>query len=302
MTKGYVFDIKKYALHDGPGIRTTVFFKGCPLRCLWCHNPEGQNPGREIMLRPGRCLESCSRCFDICPLKAISKSSTFPVINTSLCNCCGLCAEICPSEALEMIGREVTPAEVMDEVMKDFVFYQQSGGGVTFSGGEPLMQPEFLQELLVLAKKYNLHTVVDTSGYARFDLFLRILPLVDLFLYDLKVMEAEKHKRLTGKDNKLILENLKKLAAITDNVIIRIPIIPSVNDDDDNLKQMVKFIASLGSVRGIELLPYHPLGKDKYVRLGRDYQLVDLKKPSPEEMNRIADFFKQNNLSVLIGG
>lgn len=302
MIKGYIFDIKKYALHDGPGIRTTVFFKGCPLRCLWCHNPEGQNAGREIMLRPGRCLEGCARCIDICPLKAISKSGSFPVINASLCNCCGLCAEACPTEALEIIGREVTPAEVIDEVMKDFVFYQQSGGGVTFSGGEPLMQPEFLQELLRLAKKYNLHTVVDTSGYARFELFLRILPLVDLFLYDLKIIDGARHRRFTGKDNQLILENLKKLVALTDNVIIRIPIIPSINDDEKSLKEMIEFIASLGRIKAIELLPYHTLGKDKYGRLGRDYQLVDLKKPSSEEMNRIADYFKQNNLSVLIGG
>lgn len=302
MIKGFIFDIKKYALHDGPGIRTTVFFKGCPLRCLWCHNPEGQNPGREIMFRPGRCLENCSRCFDICPLKAINQNDSFPVISDSLCKCCGLCAEACPSGALEMIGREVTPNEVIDEVMKDFVFYQQSGGGVTFSGGEPLMQPEFLKESLILAKNYSLHTVVDTSGYAPFDLFLPILPLVDLFLYDLKIIDAEKHKRFTGRDNKLILKNLKKLIAITENIIIRIPIIPSINDDEKNLNQMIEFIASLGPIKAIELLPYHTLGKDKYQRMGRNYQLADLKIPSSEEMGRIADHFKQNNLSVLIGG
>ncbi len=302
MIKGFIFDIKKYALHDGPGIRTTVFFKGCPLRCLWCHNPEGQNPGQEIMLRPGRCLEKCSRCVDICPFKAINKSGSFPVINASQCNCCGLCAEACPTEALEMIGREVTAAEVMDEVKKDFMFYQQSGGGVTFSGGEPLVQPEFLKELLILAKNYHLSTAVDTSGYVLFDLFLHILPLVDLFLYDLKIIDAERHKRFTGQDNRLILENLKKLVAITDKVIIRIPIIPSINDDEKNLKEMIEFIASLGPVKAIELLPYHTFGKDKYARLGREYPLGDLKKPSPEEMKRIADFFKQNDFSVLIGG
>ncbi|MCX7973402.1 MAG: glycyl-radical enzyme activating protein [Candidatus Aminicenantes bacterium] len=302
MTKGYVFDIKRYALHDGPGIRTTVFLKGCPLRCLWCHNPEGQNPGQEIMLRPGRCLEGCSRCLEVCPLTAISKIGSWPKIDSSKCDCCGLCTQVCPSEALEIIGREMTPEEVMVEVMKDFAFYQQSGGGVTFSGGEPLQQPKFLEKLLRLAKKNHLHTVVDTSGYAQFDLFVRLLPFVDLFLYDLKLIDPERHLKYTGKRNELILENLQKLVKLTDKIIIRIPIIPSVNDDKENLNLMIKFISSLGQVGGVELLPYHTLGKDKYGRLGRNYQLLDIKKPSSEEMNRIAAYFKENNLSVLIGG
>ena len=302
MTRGFIFDIKKYALHDGPGIRTTVFLKGCPLRCLWCHNPEGQNPGREIMLRPGRCLEGCSRCVHICPSGAISKAGSFPVIDASRCDCCGLCAEACPSEALEMIGKEMTAAEVIEEVMKDFIFYEQSGGGVTFSGGEPLMQPEFLEEALILAKKNHLHTVVDTCGEARFNFFVRLLPLVDLFLYDLKIMDGEKHKKFTGQDNRLILENLKKLVSLTKNVIIRIPIIPTINDDEENLRAMSEFIASLGLIKGIELLPYHTLGRDKYARMGREYMLFNLKKPSPEEMQRVASYFEERKLSVAIGG
>lgn len=302
MIKGYVFDIKKYALHDGPGIRTTVFLKGCPLRCLWCHNPEGQKYGREIMLRPSRCLEGCSRCLEACPLNAISKAESIPLIDTSRCHCCGVCAEVCPSEALEIIGREMTPEEVMAEVMKDLAFYEQSGGGVTFSGGEPLLQPDFLEATLRLAKKNHLHTIVDTSGYASFELFTRLLPLVDLFLYDLKIFDSERHLKYTGQRNELILENLQKLVKLTDKIILRIPIIPSINDDEENLNHLTKFILSLDRIMGIELLPYHPLGKDKYVRLGRDYALSDLKKPSPEEMNKVAEYFKKNNLSVSIGG
>ncbi len=302
MTDGIVFDIKRYALHDGPGIRTTVFFKGCPLRCLWCHNPEGQRPGPEIILRPQRCLENCHRCVEACPKLAITKTGPLPHINPALCDCCGVCAEVCPTEALEMVGRKMKPEEVMAEVMKDFPFYEESGGGVTFSGGEPLLQPDFLESLLILAKKNNLHTVVDTSGQASFSVFLRILPYVDLFLYDLKLIDPERHRSVTGQRNDLILENLKKLASLTDKIVVRIPVIPTINDDEANLRQMAAFIKSIGRVAGIELLPYHELGKDKYARVGMEYKLTTVTKPSPEEMERVASIFREANLNVSIGG
>ncbi len=302
MSKGVVFDIKKYALHDGPGIRTTIFLKGCPLRCLWCHNPEGQKVGQELMLRPGRCLPTCTRCVQSCPQKAISKPESIPLISSSLCDCCGLCAEVCPSEALEMVGRVMSAEEVMAEVMKDRPFYQESGGGVTFSGGEPLLQPDFLEELLRLAKNAGLHTVVDTSGQAQMELFRRLLPLVDLFLYDLKHMNSARHRELTGQGNELILGNLKELARLTPKIIIRIPVIPQVNDDEENLRQTAAFIKSLPRLQGVELLPYHNLGKDKYLRLGREYKLKELAKPSPEQMERIAQVFRQAEINVSLGG
>lgn len=302
MREGIIFDIKKYALHDGPGIRTTVFLKGCPLRCLWCHNPEGQRPGPEIILRPQRCLENCHRCVEACPRLALSKTGPFPHVNPSLCDCCGLCAEVCPAEALEMVGRKMTPEEVIAEVMKDLPFYEESGGGVTFSGGEPLLQANFLESLLILAKKNNLHTVVDTSGQANFSVFIRILPYVDLFLYDLKLIDPERHHSATGHRNGLILENLKNLASLMDKIMVRIPVVPTINDDEANLKQMANFIKSIGPIKGVELLPYHELGKDKYARVGREYKLSAIARPSTEEMAKVARIFKEANLSVSIGG
>jgi len=302
LTQGIVFDIKKYALHDGPGIRTTVFFKGCPLRCLWCHNPEGQKIGPELMLRPNRCLDGCQLCLEKCPQGAISKPGAWPLIEAQRCDCCGLCAEVCPSEALEIVGKKMTAAEVMAEVMKDSPFYEESGGGVTFSGGEPLLQPEFLVELLELSQKNRLSTTVDTSGYAPFKVFERIWALVDLFLYDLKLMDPERHRLATGLRNEIILENLRRLAHLTDKIVIRLPVIPSINDDEANLVQMASFIASLPPLKGIELLPYHSLGKEKYTRLGRTYQLAELKKPSLEAMEKIARFFNETRLPISIGG
>ncbi len=302
MTQGIVFDIKKYALHDGPGIRTTIFFKGCPLRCLWCHNPEGQKIGPELMLRLNRCLDGCQLCLEKCPQGAISKPGVSPLIEAQRCDCCGLCAEICPSEALEIVGKKMTAAEVMAEVMKDSPFYEESGGGVTFSGGEPLLQAEFLEELLELSKKNRLSTTVDTSGYAPFKVFKRIWTLVDLFLYDLKLMDPERHRLATGLRNELILENLISLARLTDKVVIRIPVVPSINDDEANLVQMASFISSLPPIKGIELLPYHSFGKEKYTRLGRSYQLAELKKPSLESMEKIAHFFNKTKLPISIGG
>jgi len=205
MIRGTIFDIKKYAIHDGPGIRTTVFFKGCPLRCRWCHNPEGQSSKPEMFVRPSRCLKECSECLSVCEREAISRTEISPVIDRERCNSCGKCAEVCPAEAIEVVGRQMSVQEVMAEVEKDMIFHDESGGGVTFSGGEPLLQPVFLSTLLEKSKEKDIHTTVDTSGYASFEIMEEIAKNVDLFLYDLKIMDEKKHKEYTGKSNKVIL-------------------------------------------------------------------------------------------------
>ena len=187
--QGIIFDLKKFAIHDGPGIRSTVFFKGCPLHCLWCHNPEGISPSREVMVFSQRCLADCRACSELCPKKALTKGKKGIVLNRDLCNACGLCAAACPSEALQMVARAVTVDQVMSELAKDAIFYQDSVGGVTFSGGEPLAQIDFLHELLLASKKQGWHTTVDTCGHAPFASFAKIMPLVDLFLYDLKIID-----------------------------------------------------------------------------------------------------------------
>ncbi len=267
---GLIFDIKRFALHDGPGIRTTVFMKGCPLACRWCHNPEGIALSREFMLRPGRCAR-CYECIGVCPLGALSKGAAGDiVVDRSKCDFCGLCVDACLSEALEIVGRDISVAELLVEVEKDRVFYDQSGGGVTFSGGEPLLQPEFLAEALTALRARGLKTAVDTSGFAPAAVVERIAALTDLILYDLKGMDGAKHLETTGVKNALILENLRRLAGGPTPVWIRIPLIPGVNDDDAAVGRAAEFLASLGSIRRVHFLPYHRGGNSKGGRIGRE--------------------------------
>jgi pyruvate formate lyase activating enzyme len=286
MIKGTIFDIKKYAIHDGPGIRTTVFFKGCPLRCRWCHNPEGQSSRPEMFVRSSRCLKECSECLSVCELKAISRTEMSPVIDRERCNSCGKCAEVCPAEAIEVVGRQMSVQEVMAEVEKDMIFHDESGGGVTFSGGEPLLQPVFLSTLLEKSKEKDIHKTVDTSGYASFEILEEISKNVDLFLYDLKMMDEKKHKEYTGKSNKVILENLKKLLKKAKKVVVRIPLIPGINDDEKNIQETAEFVCSLKRVQQISLLPYHNLGEGKYKRLERSY-IQNVPLPSKELLEKV---------------
>ncbi len=278
---GRVFDIKRFALHDGPGIRTTVFFKGCPLSCQWCHNPEGIGFDRELMLRSGRCAK-CYDCLDACPPGALSKGSAGEiVVDRSKCDLCGRCAEACLSEALEIVGRDVSVPELLAEVEKDRVFYDQSGGGVTFSGGEPLLQPEFLAEALAALRARGLRTAVDTSGFAPPAVLERIASLTDLVLFDLKVLDGAKHLETTGVGNALILENLRRLAGGPTPVWIRIPFIPGVNDDEAAIGRTAEFLASLGSIRRVHVLPYHRGGVAKSGRIGREAPLPIFPSPDP---------------------
>lgn len=299
--KGIVFDIKKYAIHDGPGIRTTVFFKGCPLRCQWCHNPESMRRNPEHGLRSSRCTR-CGACIEVCPNQAISFIDNLPLIDTSKCQLCGKCVDICIVGAREIIGQELSVREIMTEVEKDVIFYDQSDGGVTFSGGEPLMQPEFLFALLNQCKKQQIHTAVDTSCYAKPEILERISEKTDLFLCDIKHLDNETHERSTGVENRLILNNIKRLSEMGKEIVIRIPVIPGFNDKDANIEATGEFVASLPGVSRIDILPYNRGGQEKSARLTTSIEPMHTETPNDDKMNSIAEILKQYGFEVKIGG
>ena len=300
MTTGIIFNIQRYSIHDGPGIRTTVFLKGCPLNCWWCQNPESQLSGQEMIFWGDRCI-SCGACSTICPSGAIQIKNGIPITEKEKCVLCGKCIEKCPALAREMIGKKLTAEEIIKEVEKDLVFYEESGGGVTFSGGEPLGQSEFLESLLICCQKKKIHTAVDTSGYISWEILSKISSKVDLFLYDLKIMDSERHKKYTGVSNELILENLKKLSSIHNNIFVRFPVIPGINDDYQNIKETGAFLSSLKIVQ-VNLLPYHHIGVDKYRRLGRTYKLVTTQPPSEEKLSEVSAILRKFNLNVKLRG
>jgi pyruvate formate lyase activating enzyme len=301
-TTGMIFDVKKFSIHDGPGIRTTIFLKGCPLNCAWCHNPEGIEPAMQVMYWEQRCME-CGTCLDFCSEGAIhvSEAGGF-VTDRDRCVLCGECVEACPAGAREITGREVTVAQVMADIDQDTIFYDESGGGVTFSGGEPLLQSAFLRALLEACHQREIHTAVDTTGFAAPAVLDRVLDYVDLFLYDLKLMDDEKHQRFTGVPNALILSNLRRLSAEGHAIIIRVPIIPGINDSEENIVQTGEFISSLAHPHQVDILPYHNTAEDKYRRLERAHRLPGLNPPTPEQMDRIAATLRGFGLQVTIGG
>jgi len=298
--KGYVFDIKKCAMDDGPGIRTTIFLKGCHLRCWWCHNPEGQALRPELMYKRQRCT-GCGECIKSCPKEAISFVAEEVSINRKHCNLCGKCSQRCPTAALMIIGKEMNVEEIMKEMEKDLIFYDESEGGITFSGGEPLLQLDFLDALLKKCKDRNLRTAVDTSGYASDEAIDKVSDKVNLFLYDIKMMEDKKHRKYTGVSNKLILKNFKKLAKSGSNILVRFPIVPSINDGEDNVAKTAKFILTHNTKR-ISLLPYHRAGIEKYRSLGRTYKLKRTQAPSDENLRLIKEKLETFGLEVRIGG
>ncbi len=282
-----IFDIKRFAIHDGPGIRTTVFFKGCPLRCQWCHNPEGQDYKLEIAIRESRCRQECRECLPACPKGAISRNEKTALIDKAKCDLCGKCRDVCVYEALDVIGQEVTVDEVVEEVEKDRVFFDESGGGITFSGGEPLMQPDFLEALLERFKKRGVRRTVDTSGYAPFEILERVSRNVDLFLYDIKLVDDKKHKEYTGVSNRIILDNLKRLAEKEKKVVVRIPVVPGINDDKENIQKTAEYLLSLKKIKHISLLPFHRGGADKAKRLGKESLAGSIPSPAAENLDKI---------------
>ena len=280
--QGTIFDIKRFAVHDGPGIRTTVFLKGCPLHCLWCHNPEGISRQLQLIFTPQRCI-GCGNCLEVCPQKVHQLVDGQHLIQWERCQACGTCVEGCYAGALELAGREVTVEEVMEEVMRDRAFYEASGGGMTLSGGEPLAQYHFTQALLQAARAEGVHTALDTSGFAPWGQLEALLPDVDLVLYDLKHMDSERHVALTGVPNEGILDNLRRLDGAGQRIWVRIPLIPGYNDEEPNYHALGQFLSGLRHIERIEILRYHRLAESKYERLGRDYPLQGLEPPTEEQ-------------------
>ena len=305
-TEGVVFNIQRYSIHDGPGIRTLVFLKGWPLRCLWCDNPESQQRDPEVVYDEDSCIR-CETCINKCPLGALSNVQTSDGnwiigIDRAICTNCGKCAESCVAEGLRMIGRYMSLSEVIREVERDRPFYKRSGGGVTLSGGEPSVQSEFATAILRECQARGIHTAIETCGYREWDALSGMLRYVNLVLYDLKHMDSKKHKLFTGVPNDLILQNAMRIARAEIPMIIRFPIIPGYTDEEGNIIATARFVAELGVVSEMHLVPYHRLGDFKYEKLGREYKLAGLQPPNESDMKRYVEIVESYGLKAQVGG
>jgi pyruvate formate lyase activating enzyme len=299
---GCVFNIQRYSIHDGPGIRTTVFLKGCPLRCLWCDNPESQLLEPQFVFWEDRCIH-CGKCLTTCPLLALTEDvNGLKRVDLEVCDLCGLCVDQCYAGALEQVGRLRTAGEVLALVEEDRPFYDESGGGMTLSGGEPLAQPQFARDLLKGAHARGIRTAIETSGCASWQLWISLLPYLDLILYDLKEVDPDRHQCFTGMPNKLILDNLRRLARAGKPVIVRRPVIRQYNDNPESIHALGRFVQELETIHEIDLLPYHRLGQNKYKRLGQEYALEDEPTMKNEEVNAYRDILLSYGLHVKVGG
>jgi pyruvate formate lyase activating enzyme len=302
MQKPLVFDIKRYCINDGPGIRITIFLKGCPLACRWCHNPESISPHIQKLYTAAKCI-GCGECVKACPEKACKLTGEGIVTDPALCNLCGKCAEVCPTRATEMSGRPVSVTGLLREIVKEVPFFDQSGGGVTFSGGEPLLYPDFLVQILDACGERGIHRAVDTSGHVKAGVLLEVAKRTDLFLYDLKLMDPARHRLYTGVDNQRILTNLKALAETGAAIQIRVPLIKGVNAEDHNLEATAAFVAGLaGELKPVSLLPFHNIAVGKHAKLGQSFDPSGMAEPSREELERAIAIFGEHGLSASVGG
>ena len=302
MPQSLIFDIKRYAINDGPGIRVVVFFKGCNLHCAWCHNPESISARAEKMYAPAKCIK-CGTCVEACPENAITLTPDGIITDAELCKLCGKCAEVCPTKAIEMSGKSITVNEIMEVIEKERIFFDQSGGGVTFSGGEPLVHTKMLIELLDECGKRGIHRAVDTAGNVNTETLLEVARRTDLFLYDLKMMDSALHKKWIGAGNEKILHNLKALSKANSNIIIRIPLIGGLNDTTENIELTAKFIAELeGDKKEVHLLPYHNIAQNKYSKLGKADHFEHLIEPDKQSLTRAIAMFKEFGITAGVGG
>jgi pyruvate formate lyase activating enzyme len=298
---GRIFNMQRCSVHDGPGIRTSVFLKGCPLSCAWCHNPEGIDEAPDLMISADRCL-SCGACSEVCPVGEGGAVPAGDIWDRALCTRCGSCVEVCPADARELAGREIGVCDLVDELERDRVFFVSSDGGVTFSGGEPLAQARFLAECLAECRRRGLHTAVDTCGLAPTQTLLEIARLADLMLVDLKHMDSARHHRGTGSDNRPILENLRALSGEESEIWIRVPLIPGFNDDSANIEAIGAFLESLPRRHRVFVLPYHGIANAKRSRLGEAGDRPDFFPPGVEALDSVAGILAAHDLEVTIGG
>lgn len=298
MTTAVVNALKRFAVHDGPGIRTTVFLKGCPLHCLWCHNPEGISPRAELAFYRHKCTR-CGRCARVCPSGAHHLREGVHTLERTLCTACGLCAGECPAGALQLFGRTMTEDEVLLAVLEDRIFYKTSGGGVTVSGGEPLLQSEFCRALFARLQAEEIHTAADTCGAVSPEAIRRMMDVTDLFLYDIKHMDPEEHRRLTGMDNVRILENLRMLDAGGASVEIRMPLIPGCNDSPAHLRDAGRFLASLSCITRVKVLPYHSYARSKYEALDLPDTMPETASPGDPEVENACTLLREYGIRAI---
>lgn len=299
-----ITSIQKYSIHDGDGIRTTVFFKGCGLRCVWCHNPETQSYKKQPLVHQDRCV-GCRSCELACPHKAIHMENGVAETDTSLCDACGTCTDYCNLNLREIVGKEYTIKELMKELKKDEMFYEESSGGVTLSGGEVMTQDmDYIEELCKQLKRQGITVTIDTCGHAPYENFERILPYVNTFLYDIKIMDNDLHKKYMGAGNELILSNLEKISAAGARIYIRIPTIKGVNADDESMKAIIAYLLEKKiHFAQVNLLPYHNTGSVKYSKIGLEYDGNELERPTNEEMEHFVELFKEAGFhNIKIGG